>query len=258
MPVTTGYAALFAECLRVLEHTFRRLEKQVPPPVPTRLHTGIAIRYREKSIEQALLQKLARQVSGLHAIRTLLSAGLVQEQCVIQRTLDEIGEDIQFLAIAAISGDLSSLHERYLSEFWEEEFDMPTAINSTQKRGMIPRQKIRAFVARGGGLDDPSSMNEVGRTIHKAYSGYVHAASPQIMDMCGGPIPPVFHIAGMLETPRIEDHTSDAANYFFRGILSARFVAKAFGDAQVSDVLGEYTARFGDLASIGYFKPKSG
>src|SRR5438067_385363 len=110
--------ALFVECLAVLERAFRVLERQVPPPRFTRSPSGMSLRYSERLIEQALIQKLAHQISGLHAIRTLLAAGLVQEQAVIQRTLDEIGEDIQFLAMAAVSGEQTNLHQEYLEYFW--------------------------------------------------------------------------------------------------------------------------------------------
>jgi hypothetical protein len=37
-------------------------------------------RYADQSIEQALIQKLARYISGVHAIDVLLLNGFVQEQ----------------------------------------------------------------------------------------------------------------------------------------------------------------------------------
>ena len=40
------------------------------------------------------------------------------------------------------------LHQRYLSAFYKEEFDKPDAVSSTQKRPMIPRRKIRAYVRK--------------------------------------------------------------------------------------------------------------
>ena len=52
-----------------------------------------------------LIQKLARVITGLRGAAALLDQGLVQEQGVIERTLDEIGEDIAFLAPLAITND---------------------------------------------------------------------------------------------------------------------------------------------------------
>src|SRR5687767_14604213 len=107
--------AVFLQSLEVMEHAFRRLERRVPP-VEQPWKDGFVLRYRERTIEQALIQKLARQVSGLHAIDALLLKGLAQEQAVIQRTLDEIGEDIHFLVLAVASGEITPLHQRYLDD----------------------------------------------------------------------------------------------------------------------------------------------
>src|SRR3712207_629090 len=98
---------IFIQALAVMERAFRRLERQVPSPSEQPWKDGFVFRYKEKLVEQALIQKLARQISGLHAVDALLLRGLSQEQCVIQRTLDEIGEDIYFLALAVTTGELS-------------------------------------------------------------------------------------------------------------------------------------------------------
>ena len=90
---------VFLEVLKTLEPAFRRLESQVPPPVKMPYKDGFRLRYIEKTPQQALLQKFARKISGLHAIDLLLLAGLAQEQGVIQRTMDEIDEDILFITL---------------------------------------------------------------------------------------------------------------------------------------------------------------
>ena len=95
---------------------------------------------------------------------------------------------------------------------------------------------------------DPSTGAEVTRTISKAYSGYVHAASPHIMDMYGGN-PPRFHVRGMRGTPRHAEHRADLWNYFFRGIIAFGFAAKAFGDddmfASIRDFSDDFAKRSG-------------
>lgn len=234
-----------------MERAFRRLERQVPPPVEQPWKDGFILRYRERSTEQALIQKLARQVSGLHAIDVLLLKGLAQEQAVIQRTLDEIGEDIHFLVLAVSDGKVSPLHERYLNDFWQEEFDHPDPIKATQRRGMVQRQKIRAYIARAGGSDDPSTADSVGRTVHKAYSGFVHAASPQVMDMVEGS-PPRFQISGTSRRYRRAEHLEDAWNYFYRGLLSVTMVAKAFGDAPLVGDMYAYLREFETASGTEY------
>jgi hypothetical protein len=74
-----------------------------------------------------------------------------------------------------------------------------------------------------------SRANVVGKIITKPYSGFVHAASPHIMDMYGG-WPPRFDISGEYRSLRGEGHANDALNYFLRALFSMAFAAKAFGD----------------------------
>src|SRR4029077_12502617 len=137
---------------------FRALEKQVPPPRSMPFKDGFVYRYAEQTAQQALIQKLARLVSGLHAARLLLDQGFVQEEAVLARTLDDFQEDILFLTPGLTVDKLSDLHQRYLSVFYEEEFDKPDAVSSTQKRPMIPRKKIRAYVAQIQGVTDNPSL----------------------------------------------------------------------------------------------------
>ena len=168
----------------------------------------LAFRYADKRIHQALIQKLARVVSGLHAARLLMEHGFFQEQAALQRMLDELNEDILFLAHGVIFGNTTDLHQEYLAAFYEEEFDNPdSAIESTQKRPMVPRQKIRTYLSRVEGPQlDFSSRVETLRSVQKAYSRYVHGASPVlatsfIRDGCGLPTPPFGSRGGARPTP---------------------------------------------------------
>jgi hypothetical protein len=214
----------FLSVLAELEATFRQLEGQVPPPIKKPYKDGFLLRYYEQSPQQALLMKFARQISGLHAIDLLLMNGFVQEQCVIQRTLDDIEQDILFLTLGLSTGDWTDHHVRYLNDFWMEE-----AIVGASNRGMVPRDKIRAYINRSAGTDDPSSANANDRVIYKAYSGYVHVAAASTIDMCVGE-PPRYLLSGMQTSPLYGDHIDDAWNYFYRGLVSATVMAKAFED----------------------------
>jgi hypothetical protein len=237
--------ALFHEALKVMDAAFREIEINVPPPQRIPWKDGFVLRYVEQSIEQALVQKLARVISGLRAVDILLLHGYVQEQGVLHRTLDELHEDIIFLAAALTNDTVTDLHRRYLAAFWAEEFDVPEdPIASTQKRDTPKRKNIRAYNTKifGEGFD-ASRQSALGETLSKAYSGFVHAASPHIMDMCGGN-PPRFHLAGMLGTVRIREHVDDALNYFYRSIISTIFVAKALGGAELADRLTRYKVAF--------------
>jgi hypothetical protein len=245
---------LFTGALAEMRQAFRRLEVQVPPPQAVPFRDGFVYRHVEKTIQQALIQKLARIVSGLHAVDVLLINGFVQEQSVLNRTLDELGEDVAFLAAAITNDAITDLHKQYLTAFFDEEFDdLENIINSTQKRNYPRRRKIRAYVTRvlGGEKVNSSHTLDVGETISKTYSGYVHAASPHIMDMCGGD-PPRFHVSGMNGTPRIGEHVRDAWNYFYRGLIDTTAVAKALGDAKLVDHLYRYIGEFESASGTNF------
>ncbi len=224
----------------------------MPPPQQIRWRDGFVFRYVEQTIHQAILLKLARTISGLRAALVLLENGFVQEQAVMQRVLDEMGEDIIFLVYAVANDRVTELHERYLEAFFQEEFDPAVApTDSPQKRPMIPRKRIRAYLAavegkasnQQGKTLNPSDGVKLSKTLSKAYSGYVHAAAPHIMDLYGGN-PPTFHLEGMLGTPRFSEHADDLWNYLYRGLMAFVAAARAFGDKECADFVYENLKRF--------------
>jgi hypothetical protein len=236
---------LYKHTIKNLKASFDALYAQIGPPKLTKFGDQYAYRYKEKNIYQAIIQKMTRIVTGLQSILILNRFGLLQEQAVVQRTLDEFDQDINFLSFALIFNDRTSLHDRYLNAFFEEEFDSQlSAIESPQKRPMIPRKKIIAYLAkdRGEGYSQSSTV-EVMRTLSKTYSGYVHGASPHLMELCYGE-PPKFHLLGSLDSPFLEHHEADLINYFYRGILAFAVAAKAFGNEKLFTDLKNYSLTF--------------
>ena len=241
---------LYLETLQNMEAWLRVFERLVPAPKLVSLGGQPALRYTEKTICQTIVQKLARLVSGLGAARVLLVHGYVQELGALQQMLDEFREDVIFLSLAVIYNDKTDLPVRYLEAFYQEEFDKPNdPVGSTQDRPTIPRKKVQAYIAKSEAAAlDPSRSIQLSKTISKAYSGYVHGASPHIMEMYGGS-PARFHVQGMLGTPRMEGHERDIWNVFYRGINAFGLGAKAFG---VEDLLKNI------LAFRDYFESASG
>ncbi|HWR77815.1 MAG TPA: hypothetical protein VN283_11475 [Thiobacillus sp.] len=236
---------LFHESLTVLENAFQRLERQVPPPQEVEWADGFVFRYQEKTIHQALILKFARSISTLRAVDVLLLNGLLQEQASLHRILDEIHEDILFLAVAVTNDEVTSRHEQYLAAFFAEEFPDPANTLARHKKpDLPPRRKIRAYVTRLLSTEpNLSVVHDVGETISSVYSGYIHASAPHTMDMYGGD-PPHFHLGSMRGTPRMQEHIDDAWNYFYRGLMNATVIAKAFGDKPLVDTMYEYLKRF--------------
>jgi hypothetical protein len=214
---------VFNRVMAELEEVFRILEEKVPPPVKEVYQDGFVLRYVEQTPQQAMLQKFARLISGLHTLRLLLINGFLQEMGVIQRTLDDFGEDILFITLAVADDDMTDRHKQYLEYHWMEERRETGA-----KRGQVTRKDIRAYVANHSG-DDPSSMISAGRKVYKGYSGFVHGSGEAIIDMCMTD-PPRYLLGGMLESPLYPDHQDDLWNYMYRGLLASTFMARLFGD----------------------------
>ena len=244
---------LFLKTLSTLEAAFVTLEGQVEKPQKRPFMDSFVFRYREQSAHQAVVQKLARIVSGLHAARILLEKGFVQELGILQRMLDELKEDVTFICYGILDGKLTELHKRYLAAFYQEEFDNPhDPISSSQNRPMIPRRKIRAYIAKRESPQlDPIRGIKLSKLMSNAYSGFVHGASPHIMDIYGGN-PARFHISGMLGTPKVATHESDLWNYFYRGILSFIFTATAFGNEKLAQELSSYCDHFEQQSGTSY------
>ena len=112
----------YLKTITVLSNAFRRLEKQVPSPQLIPYRDGFVYRFVEQTLQQAILLKFARIVTGLQAVDVLLNAGLLQEMAATCRMLDEISEDIHFLAVPLTNDQITELHHRYLRGFWAEEF----------------------------------------------------------------------------------------------------------------------------------------
>ena len=67
------------------------------------------------------------------------------------------------------------------------------------------------------------------------------------MEMYGGD-PPSFHVTGMRGTPLFVHHQNDLWNYFYRGICSFGFAAKAFGAEALFSSIKHYRDDFAKQA----------
>ena len=236
---------LQVEAVEAMTKAFRRLESAIPKPEQVPHRDSFVFRYANKGIHEALLQKLARIISGLNAVAVLLNAGYVQEVGVLFRTLDEIQEDIFFLAIAETNGAKTERHTQYLNAFYAEAvFSRPEGSIEVPKPNLVPRKKIRAHTMNtvGQGINVSQALT-ASESIGTVYSGYVHAASEIVMDMYGGN-PPHFHLQGMRGTPRVATYSRDAENYVYRGLMAAGAVAKAFGDASLVHTLYKFIDQY--------------
>jgi hypothetical protein len=236
---------LQSEAVTVMTNALRRVESSIAPPQPVPHKDSFVFRYANKGIHEALVQKLARYISGLNAVAVLLDAGYIQEVGILFRTLDEIQEDIFFLASAETNGAWSERHAQYLEAFYAEVvFSRPESSLRISKPSLPSRKKVRTHTmnALGQGVNVSQAL-DAGESVSTAYSGYVHAASENIMEMYGGN-PPHFHVQGMPGTPCIATFEWDAENYVYRGLMAATVVAKAFRDKPLVDVMYEFLEEY--------------
>lgn len=243
---------VYVATLQNMAKTLRTLQGRVKSPEVVSLRGGQAYRYVDQTIHQAIVMKLARLSTALNAARVLLGAGLLQDQGAAQRVIDEVNEDVAYLCVGVIRDEWPTWHDRFFTEFWQEEFDAATAIQSTQRRDRVVREKVRAFVAKfeESGFDQ-STKADVTATLAKAYSGYVHGAGSHIMEMYFGD-PPQFHVGASYASPLWADHVEDLNNYFLRGICSFGLAAAAFGDGDMKNTIVEFRTHFETAAGMTF------
>jgi hypothetical protein len=235
----------YDEALTLMENYVHHLADQVDAPhLTTVSKIAYGYRYAEKGAVQAMLQKMARLVSALRAVRILLAHGFVAEQAAVCRIADEASEDIQFLALGLMHGE-TEVHKAFIDAFNLEEFEDAERLTQTAtKRPNIPRDKIHAYLTRNPSAgSDPSTGKAAMKVLHKAYSGYVHGASPHIMETYGGN-PPRFHMNGMLGTPLLDSHVDGFWDYMMRGLMSFAMVAKASGHEKLFESIRLYCRDF--------------
>lgn len=221
----------------------REIEVSVGLPQPVPFRGRKAFRYTDRSLQEAVTLKLARYISGLNAGHLLLSSGFFQELATLQRTLDEIHEDIYFLCLPQFVGWKTEFHTRYLQSFWEEEPEFKDFTRKPRNRDQILRKRIRSYLAKcesDGGTDHSAIATSA--YLSRLYSGYVHAAAPQLLELYD-PEAESFRPNGYADSPLAPDHASDFENQYFRGVFSVFVVARVVKNESVARTAFELHAK---------------
>jgi hypothetical protein len=229
------YRSSCSIALEICESKFRMIEAATPRPQWVPWDGKHNWRYVEKLPSQMILQKLARQITGLKSLDILLQAGFLQEVGVIFRMLDEIGEDIQFIALGLSTENWTENHKKYADFFWSEAND--------DRQPPVRRKNIRAYVNRAFGSQDPSTADSVGQRIHKAFSDYIHARSAPIMGMVWGP-PARYQLEGIRDNDARWPYISQAPSYYYRAALSTAFASKVTLPEKINDSVYAEVCKF--------------
>lgn len=240
LPIYTAAVEVLTGFLRTLESS------PVHPEIVDRAGHE-AVRYVKKSPEEALLLKFARLVSFNDTLLMLVERGKVLEQGTIQRSIEEANEDIAFICLNLTGQEESSKFRSFLKEFWKEDYaDPANPVGSRIKRGYTQRKGIRSYINRALNQPDPSTADEIGRSIYEMYSGFLHGAAPQILEIYNFD-EARFETSGITGTNRHLDYVFDAQNSVYRSLLSMGMIAKAFGSQELFDVALQHRDKFESL-----------
>jgi hypothetical protein len=179
---------------------------------------GYVFRYVEQQLEQAVVQKLARVVSGLRAAHLLLDVGHLQEAAILQRSVDEAQEDTLFLLYGKLTDNWTTNHDDYLRRFWSEK----PATERPFRRPII-RDYISATEARLNGELESVVLQPI-KGVYGNYSEYAHGSSIYVMEMVEGN-PASWQLKGIRKSQLKRDHAYDIRNQHYRGTIAHALAA---------------------------------
>lgn len=221
---------LLEQSLRQLGTLYASIDAAAGPVLFRDVGPYRQFRYERPTESVACYLKAVKAISTLNACVLLLRAGYTQEVGALCRMVDDFCNEIFFVLVPQAGEEFSADQIRFLDNFFKEEFEQPVdPLASPQKRDTVPMKKIFATFGKMAADElNPSDAQEALRTVHQAFSGYVHGAYPHIMEMYGG-YPPQFHLTGMLGTPRIPEWQSQLVGYVQRLMIISVFVPRKLG-----------------------------
>ena len=241
----------FLEALTQLDQAFIRIQTMGSSP---ELVTRGNERYWRvpRSITNALVLKIARQISLLRGTTRLLPYHMGQELGILWRAIEETNEDLLFLSLPLHNGgEMTARHNQFLDELFSEEFPDPAKPFAVKKPvARVAREKIRAAIARWE--HQPLNTNNtqlVYAKMYNAMSGYTHGAATHIMDLYGGN-PPKFHLDGIGELEIATRLWNHQANCFYQSLGVISIAAHAMNAVDASLALHKFTEVFSRDAGI--------
>lgn len=232
-----------------------KLERHFAPPDLVDIGGKPFFRHARKNDLLMSYLKCVRAVSSLNASLVLLRHGYIQEIGTLCRCIDDYCQDILFIGSPlGEDGKPSEQQRRLVEEFFQEEFDdLDNPLCSRQIRNRVPRSKVHAGIARmTGNPINPSDLQDMYRSLHKAFSGYVHGAYVHIMEIYGGKRKDLrYHMRGLQGTPRIPEWTETLSIYAYRTLIAVEVVARRCNDTEVQCELSVIGQEFENDTGIG-------
>ena len=235
--------SLAKRSFRHLVKILRALEREVPQPQTVKFKESFVVRYLEKQPKQVLVQKLAHSLAVLHSCEILIETGQVQSVGALQRVLDDANEDVAFLTIGMTKGEWTRRHTDFCNEFFAEDGVEQNALGlPADKIARLPRAKINSYIAQNTPGADQIRGSIARKRVFSVYSGFVHGASPNIMDFYDTGLPG-FQVTEIKGTSRHADYEDQIFNQRYRTFISFIVALSAFGlspDDTSSKLLAEF------------------
>lgn len=173
------------------------------------IHKGY--RYANPTILHFCVLKAVRAISGFNACIVLGKEGYIQEICVIIRSVIDAKTQIEFILSGYQDGTLKEIQQKHLDRYFSD-FKRNSAADlgtgGTRQKDIhdeVSSHMEETFMSLGcEGYLGREKTSALMSNVYKAYSGYVHAAYPEVMDMWGG-TPGQFHMDGMKNTPKDDE-----------------------------------------------------
>jgi hypothetical protein len=168
-------------------------------------------RYGKPGVQHFCLLKAVRAVSALNAMIALARGGFAQEIGVLVRTLVECTTHIEFVLDALDENDvLATDVEKYVQNFFA---DFARNSSADFKRAQVRQGAVHErlgvtldnFAQWTGHAEQRPPAERTYSNVYLAFSNYVHAKYPEVMDLYGG-TPGRFHLEGMRGTPKDEEN----------------------------------------------------
>ncbi|MHC4062389.1 MAG: hypothetical protein ACYSR6_12420 [Planctomycetota bacterium] len=187
-----------------------------------------AFLYDSPTVKHVCMLKGVRIVSGLNALLALFEAGYVTEMGVLMRTISDCINAIYFLL--EHFPETTPEVEKYVSDFFGEVIDEPELVPDQSKKTY--RTKVKKIHASRARLLSEHINFSIGRDMvyknYSAYSGYVHAAYPNIMETySGGPL------QGMKGTSRLKEWEEVFIAFIRSATLVFGYMAEKYNKANL-------------------------
>jgi hypothetical protein len=186
-------------------------------------------RYLKPDVRHFCLLKAARVVSALNASINLARDGYTQEIAVLMRTVSEYTTHIEFV-LPESDGSQKPEAAKYVCDFFND-----SARNKAgeAKRAQVPQGSVHHSIGNAldalveendRGAEFPESASKLLSSVYRAFSNYVHAKYPEIMDLYGGR-PGKFHLRGMRGTPKDSENLEMIGTFINTATLKFRLTA---------------------------------